>query len=83
MPVHLSKCNVGYAETLVVEVTRLSELISTKIDATDPTEPLLICSRCESPAESVVAILRIPALEQTWVVCGTCLLELSAGFIVA
>jgi hypothetical protein len=43
----------------------------------------LICDRCLDPDEIVVATMGIPAIHETFALCGNCTSELPRGFHVA
>lgn len=43
-------------------------------------QTMLICDRCQDPAEVVVATMEIPALDKTYTLCGGCTRELPRGF---
>jgi uncharacterized CHY-type Zn-finger protein len=42
----------------------------------------LICDRCHDPNEAVVATMEIPAMDETFTLCGDCARELPRGFSV-
>jgi hypothetical protein len=43
-------------------------------------QTMLICDRCQDPDEVVVATMEIPAMEETFTLCGECTRELPRGF---
>jgi hypothetical protein len=42
----------------------------------------LICDRCRNPDEVVIATMEIPAMNETFTLCGGCARELPRGFCV-
>ena len=43
-------------------------------------QTMLICDRCQDPDEVVVATMEIPAMGETFTLCGDCTRELPRGF---
>ena len=68
---------------LTIEVTDVHAPGSTHALPLAPAHPLLICNRCESTDEIVVAIIEIPEIGVTWALCGACKREVPRGFHVA
>jgi hypothetical protein len=40
----------------------------------------LICDRCQDPEESIIAAMRIDAIDQTFALCAKCTRELPRGY---
>jgi hypothetical protein len=67
-------------EFLTVRVRAIYNSASALVEDDDPLPYRdLKCERCHDPEESVVAIMRIPEMEQQWALCALCLRELPKG----
>jgi len=43
-------------------------------------QTMLICDRCQDPDAVVVSTMEIPAMDETFTLCGGCTRELPRGF---
>ena len=43
-------------------------------------QTMLICDRCQDPDEVVVATMEIPAMDETFTLCGSCTRALPRGY---
>jgi hypothetical protein len=68
---------------LTIELTPITDLkFAAAICATNAQQNL-ICDRCESPNELIVAVMEIAAIGTSLALCGLCVRELPTGFEVA
>jgi hypothetical protein len=63
-------------ETLPLTPTSIAALCAAR------AQTMLICDRCQDPHEAVVATIEIPAMDETFTLCGGCTRELPRGFSV-
>jgi hypothetical protein len=63
-------------ETLPLTPTSIAALCAVR------AQTMLICDRCQDPHEAVVATIEIPAMDETFTLCGGCTRELPRGFSV-
>ena len=64
---------------LIVETETLTPSLIAALCAA-PAQTMLICDRCQDPDEVVVATMEIPAMDETFTLCGGCTRELPRGF---
>jgi hypothetical protein len=64
---------------LIVETEPLNPSLIAALCAAR-AQTMLICDRCQNPDEVVVATMAIPAMEETFALCGGCARELPRGF---
>jgi hypothetical protein len=67
---------------LIVELTDILQPGFSAACAKVPARSLLICDRCHSLEEIIVAILTIPAIDTSWALCGLCARAVPGGFLV-
>ena len=64
---------------LIVETETLTPILIAALCAAR-AQTMLICDRCQDPDEVVVATVEIPAMDETFTLCGGCTRELPRGF---
>jgi hypothetical protein len=64
---------------LIIETAPLTPSSIAALCATR-AQTMLICDRCQDPTEVVVATMEIPAMDETFTLCGGCTRELPRGF---
>jgi hypothetical protein len=64
---------------LIVETEALTPSLIAALCAAR-AQTMLICDRCQDPDEVVVATMEIPAIDETFTLCGGCTRELPSGF---
>jgi hypothetical protein len=68
---------------LTIELTPITDLKFAAAICATSAQQNLICDRCESPNELIVAVMEIAAIDTSLALCGLCVRELPAGFEVA
>ena len=64
---------------LIVETETLTPSLIAAL-CTARAQTMLICDRCQDPDEVVVVTMEIPAMDETFTLCGGCTRELPRGF---
>jgi hypothetical protein len=64
---------------LIIQTEPLTPTLTAALCASR-AQPMLICNRCEDPDEVVVSTMEIPAMDETFTLCGSCTTELPRGF---
>jgi hypothetical protein len=68
---------------LTVELTPITDLRFAAAICATSAQQNLICDRCQSPNELIVAVMEIAAIGTSLALCGLCVREMPAGFAVA
>jgi hypothetical protein len=68
---------------LTVELTPITDLKFAAAICATSAQQNLICDRCQSPNEMIVAVMEIAAIGTSLALCGLCVREIPAGFEVA